>query len=474
MVKQGGHMAEGPRFEGDGIAMGRVRRTVPLLRLAARTTGESVIDSLRRRKPDPEAYATRADRYVEVLGHSKGALMKVGQMLSVIPSGSSVPPQNRAAFQAAMGRLQADAPPMATELAAEVIRSELGQGPERAFAEFSPMPFAAASIGQVHAARLHNGRAVAVKVQYPGVAQAIRSDLRNGELVAVFLQLVRSVVPGISRIDNKAVAAEISERITEEVDYRLEASNQSFFADSYRGHPFIHIPEVIPEVSTARVLTQELVEGLTWSDALSSDQSLRNSWGEVIYRFAHESEQRLGTFNTDPHPGNYIFHLDGSVTFLDFGCVKRFDAEMVTRNRGLYQASLHQDAEAFWRGFVDVGAIDPVKGPSPNEMADFYRVRDEMHLSPQPFTWVPEMMSRIMEHEYSVNGPSKKVIRALDMPRELVFFFRFDLGVLSVMSELRSTVAMRDIMTEIFDGGPPGSPLGEAESEFWSLKARTR
>jgi len=254
---------------------------------------------------------------------------------------------------------------MAPELAAEVIQTDLGQTPDQVFAEFSPTPIAAASIGQVHVARLPDGRPVAVKVQYPGVAEAIRSDLRNSELLAVFFQFLRSVVPGASRIDYRAVAAEISARITEELDYRLEAANQSFFADAYRDHPFIRIPKVIAELSTSRVLTQELAEGLRWNDAVEADQSLRNTWGEVIYRFAHRSKQELGIFDTDPHPGNYIFHPDGTVSFLDFGCVKRFTAKQVTQNRDLYRASLHQDAQAFWQGFVDVGGIDPLKGPTP-------------------------------------------------------------------------------------------------------------
>jgi predicted unusual protein kinase regulating ubiquinone biosynthesis (AarF/ABC1/UbiB family) len=456
---------------GDGIATGKFRRSVPLVRLASRTTGEAVIDKLLRRHPEPEIYAKRAERYVEVLGHSKGALMKAGQMFSVVPLlTSSTTPENRAAFQAAMSRLQADAPPMAPELAAEVIRTELGQAPEQAYAEFSSTPIAAASIGQVHIARLHDGRRVAVKVQYPGVAEAIRSDLRNSELLAVYFQFLRSVVPGISRIDNRAVAAEVSARIAEELDYRLEATNQSFFADAYREHPFIRIPEVIPQCSTSRVLTQELAEGLRWEDALKADQSLRSTWGEVIYRFAHQSHQRLRTINTDPHPGNYVFHLDGTVTFLDFGCVKRFSGKTVNQNRDLYRASLRRDAEGVRRIFAEVGGIDPIKGPPAEAMLAYHRVRDEMHTTPQPFTWSPDMMARIMEHEYSLSSASKKVVRSLDMPRELVFFFRFDLGVLSVLSQLRATLEMKTIMEEIFNEGPPGSLLGRTEAEFWTNK----
>jgi predicted unusual protein kinase regulating ubiquinone biosynthesis (AarF/ABC1/UbiB family) len=474
MVKQGGHMAEGASRDGDGIATGRLRRAAPLARLAARTTGEAVIDSLRRRPPDPEAYATRAERYVELLGHSKGALMKAGQMLSVIPLGTSVPPENRSAFQAAMSRLQADAPPMAPELAADVIRSELGAPPGQVFAEFSPMPIAAASIGQVHVARLHDGRPVAVKVQYPGVAEAIRADLRNTQLVSVFMQLLLSIVPRLSRADPEGLAAEISKRIAEEVDYTLEASNQRFFADAYRGHPFIHVPEVVPELSTTRVLTQDLVEGIGWREALAADQELRNSWGEVIYRFAHQSMQRLGAFNTDPHPGNYIFHTDGTVTFLDFGSVKRFSPEWVRQLRISFQTAMSQDAEAFWQSAVEGGGIDPANGPSPEELAGYYQVRHEMHLGPQPVQWSPDVMARIMEREFSLRGPSGKVARSARLPPDLVFFLRVDLGVMSIMAELRSIGEGRAIMSEIYEDARPGTPLGVLDTEWWATKAESR
>ena len=464
-------MAEGPTQDADGITTGRIRRAVPVARLAARTSGEAVIDALKRRPPDPEIYARRAERYVELLGHSKGALMKAGQMLSFVPVGNSVPPENRAAFQAAMSRLQADAPPMAPELAAQVIRSELGASPEQVFAEFSSMPIAAASIGQVHVARLHDGREVAVKVQYPGVADAIRADLRNTELLGVFMQLLLSIVPRMSRSDPKAIAAEISELIAEEVDYTLEASNQRFFADAYRGHPFIHVPDVVSEFSTSRVLTQEFAEGLGWSEALVADQELRNSWGEVVCRFAHQSMQRLGAFNTDPNPGNYVFRTDGTVSFSDFGSVKRLSPERVRRLKTSFGAAMRQDHQAFWQSAVDGGGIVPATGPSPEELAYYYKVRDELHLGPQPVHWSPEIMARLMEHEYGLKGRSGKVARSASLPPDLVFFNRIDLGVMAILAELRSFGEGRAIMEEIYEDAGPGTPLGVADTEFWAAKA---
>ncbi len=460
----------------DGIPVGRVRRSAPLVGAAARATGEAVLDSLRRRghPAEPRASARRAERYAELLGHSKGALMKAGQILSYVPFGAAVPEGNRAIYQSAMARLQADAPPMAAELAAEVIRRELGARPGEVFAEFSPEPMAAASIGQVHVARLHDGRAVAVKVQYPGVAEAIRGDLRNAELLAVLFQLLRSVVPGLTRMDPKEVAQEISARISEELDYRIEASSQQLFADAYKGHPFIRVPEIVCEYSTTRVLTQELAGGLAWQDALKAGQQLRDMWGEAIFRFAFGSLRRLRAFNADPHPGNYLFRADGSVAFLDFGCVKRFGPDQVAQMRDMVRAVVRQDAGAVWRAFDELGSFGASGGPTPQEVLDWYSVPFEMLRGPQPFTMSPEIVARIIGKEFSPTGPFGKVVRSLSLPGDYVFLSRIDLGLQSVLAELRATADWRGIQAELDDGAPSATPLGAADAAFWASRQGAR
>lgn len=461
-----------PADEAESIPAGRVRRAAPLLATTARATGEAVIGALRRRgrPPEPEAYARRAERYAELLGRSKGALMKAGQILSYVPFGTAVPPENRAVFQAALGRLQASAPPMAAELAAEVVREELGAPPEKVFAEFCPHPMAAASIGQVHAARLVDGRAVAVKVQYPGVAEAIRDDLRNAELLAVFFQLLRSVVPGLTRLDPREIAQEISDRIAEELDYRLEASSQHLFADAYRGHPFIAVPEIIPELSTRRVLTQELAEGLPWDAALSADQRLRDAWGEAIYRFAFGSLRRLRAFNADPHPGNYLFRRDGSVVFLDFGCVKRFDADQVAQMQDLVRAAVRRDAGALWHAFVELGFFAATDGLTCQEVLDWYSGPFEMLLGPQPFMITPEIAARIIENEASPTGQFGRVVRSVRLPGDYVFMSRIDLGLLAVFAALRATGYWRGIQAELDEDAPAATPMGQAEAAFWASR----
>ena len=166
---------------------------------------------------------------------------------------------------------------MSPGLAAAVVSEELGSAPEKVFTRWDPLPFAAASIGQVHRAITRDGRAVAVKVQYPGIARSIESDLQN---VTLLRRIVGAAFPGL---DTRSLVDELRDRLREEVDYRLEADNQDLFAGYYEGHPVIHVPQVVREVSTARVLTSELVAGARFDELLGWDQRERDLAGETPY-----------------------------------------------------------------------------------------------------------------------------------------------------------------------------------------------
>ena len=301
-------------------ATGRAERNVILARTATRAGGAWAADRARRVFADAERREAldtarqlrTAEQVAEALGSLKGALMKIGQMASYLDQGLPEPVRD------ALAQLQADAPPMAPELAAQVVEEELGAPPDRLFAEWDEVPIAAASIGQVHRALTLDGRAVAVKVQYPGVDAAIRADLDNAGLL---FGMMKALFPGL---DPKPLVAELRERIGEELDYRREADNQRLFADYYRDHPFIHVPSVVDDHSAGRVLTTELVVGARFGEVAGADAATRDRFGEIIYRFVFGSLYRLGAFNGDPHPGNYLFGADGRVSFLDYGLVKRF------------------------------------------------------------------------------------------------------------------------------------------------------
>ncbi len=213
-------------------------------------------DAERRSVLDTQFEMRTAAQITERLGNMKGAMMKLGQMASYLDAG--LPPHVREA----LAQLQSDAPPMSADLAAGVVLAELGQRPETLFLEWDPVPIASASIGQVHRAITHDGRAVAVKVQYPGIDSAIESDLGNADLLFGGLAML---FPGL---EPGPLVTELRERLLEELDYRIEAANQRLFVDAYRDHPTIHVPEVVDELSTRRVLTTELADGVRFDEVL--------------------------------------------------------------------------------------------------------------------------------------------------------------------------------------------------------------
>jgi predicted unusual protein kinase regulating ubiquinone biosynthesis (AarF/ABC1/UbiB family) len=453
----------------DGIGRGRLRRTVPLAALTARTAGEAVVVGLRSKlsgADSSEFHVRTAERYTELLGNSKGALMKAGQMLSIVSLGPALGNDFRSIYQAALTRLRDDAPPMAPELAREVLERELARRTDSVFAEFNWEPLAAASIGQVHAARLHDGRAVAVKIQYPGAAAAIRADLKNTELLATFLGLVGGIFPAKLSLNLHDAAQELGDRIIEELDYRLEAANQTEFAELYRGHPFIHIPEVLGELCTDRVLTQELVQGKSWSEAQAAGQELRNDWAEAIDRFSYGSYHHFHVFNADPHPGNYLLHDDGSVSFLDFGCVKRLHGEEIESLSLVMRECLRGNVDETWRLSVEGGFFTPSGSLTAEEVFAYWREPLEMYWGEQPFTITPEYVARLIELRYSPTGSLANALQHLSPPVAYTIMSRLDIGVMSLIAELRGTNDWKSMAAEYFEGADPVTPMGKADRAF--------
>lgn len=462
--------ADDAREKVDGLTRGRWRRTAPLAALSARTASEAVVVGLRSKGTGTdraEFYARTAERYAELLGRSKGALTKAGQILSFVSAAPAVPDEFQAIYQATLTRLCDEVPPMAPQLTRRVLERELGQRTENTFARFDWEPLAAASIGQVHAAQLHDGRAVAVKIQYPGVAEAIRADLKNGELLATFFGLMFGLSARKASFDLRGMACEIGARITEELDYRHEAANQAEFAAIYRGHPFIHVPEVIGELSTDRVLIQELVRGKSWNEALTCDLDLRNSWAEAIYRFVYGTNLRFCVFNADPHPGNYLFHDDGSVSFLDFGCVNRLRREQVDAIIAVGRACLRGDVPGTWRACVEGGfcrSTDPVTA---EEVYEFWRGPWELFWAEQPFTVTPECAARWIGCKYSPTGRLANAFRYFTPSPEYAGMGRIELSAASLIAELHATNYWGSMAAEFFEDAPPRTALGKLDHEFF-------
>ena len=441
----------------------RARRNARLAGLSSRLSLRWLWTRLRarvahvdRRQEILDAYHLHsAEQVLDVMGNMKGAVMKLGQMMSFVTA--DVPEQYRDLLK----QLQSSAPPMDFALARGVIERELGAPLRKLFRDVEPEPLAAASIGQVHRARLHSGEDVVVKVQYPGVDDAIRADLSNlGWLYA----MVSMLHPGL---DPKPLAEELQVRLGEELDYAREARSQQLFAELYDGHPYIRIPRVFPERSSARVLTQEYVAGRTFDWLKAQPDALRHRAAEVLYRFVFGSIGHFHVFNGDPHPGNYVFHDDGRVTFLDFGCVKYFPPPMMGRWKQLLRAHLDGDRPAFRRMLETFGFIGAGAAASTDALYEYFRYFYEPFQADRVYTFAPEYnalsFGMMFDRTHPEFGP---LLREFNMPADFALVNRIQWGLYSILAELRATGNWHRIHREHLYGDPPATPLGEVGTAF--------
>ncbi|HEX4901232.1 MAG TPA: AarF/ABC1/UbiB kinase family protein [Acidimicrobiales bacterium] len=454
---------------GFSVRTGLARRR-QLATLGGRTGGALAVHKARRtfagaerrEHLDMEFEMRTAAQIAETLGHMKGAMMKLGQMASYLDSG--MPPHVREA----LAQLQSDAPPMSGELAAGVVESELGQHPDHLFAEWDPVPIASASIGQVHQAVTRDGRAVAVKVQYPGVDEAIESDLSSAQLLFGGLGMV---FPGL---ESGPIVEEIRARIIEELDYRREAENQQLFVERFAGHPTIHVPAVVPELSSRRVLTTELADGVRFEEVLGWSEEERNLAAETIFRFVFRSLYRFGIFNGDPHPGNYLFRPSGQVVFLDFGLVKRFTPEEVDTFSSLVRSMvLHRDVASFRQTIEDIGLLKPGEPFSDELVEDYFSHFYEMVLDDHERTVTKEYASESVRRIFDATGPYGEIMKVANVPPAFVIIQRINLGLTALLGELGATANWRRIAEELwpFTDGPPSTPMGEREQAWLARRS---
>jgi predicted unusual protein kinase regulating ubiquinone biosynthesis (AarF/ABC1/UbiB family) len=448
-----------PDREAD-VPHGRLRRTMPLAGFTARAAGGRLVAGLRERTGDDGAvrrfHERTADRYVELLGHSKGALMKLGQLMSLIDS-SDVGDGGFAPYQKALARLQADAPPMAPAMVHEILHHDLPSG-RRTFAEFDDDPIAAASIGQVHRATFHDGRDVAVKVQYPGVAQAIREDLANTELVATFLRFATSA-SGIV-FDPRQLAREYTTRISEETDYRREAAMIDTFHRLYVDHPFFRVPAIVGEACTDRVLTMTFMEGSGWESAQSSPQDLKNTWSEVITRFSYANLRHSNLLHADPHPGNYRFGSDGSVGFVDFGCVKVLSESKRRLWISILRNTMDNHLDALRNDVIDAGFVTEDSAMSGQDLRDFWtQVFYELIAAPQPVTYTAHSTARTARWMFSPDAANP--LSRMHIPDAYAFAPRVQQALTNICANLHATLPARSIADDMDGVTEPETELGK-------------
>src|SRR6478609_2041074 len=285
-----------------------------------------------------ERAAATARELVKQLGTMRGAAMKVGQVLSTVDF-TAIPESEREEFKQTLAALRDDVPPLPFKAIEKLLKDELGMPLAEAFDEFEKEAFAAASIGQVHRATTKDGAKVAVKIQYPGIAEAVETDLRNAQML---FPLVKRLAPGL---DVKSLAQELRERIGDELDYEVEAQNHRAMSRAWRNHPFVYVPAVDTQLSRRRVLVTELIQGRRFEAVKRLGDDERDRFGEIVFRFFFGTLKHTRRAAGDPHPGNYLLLDDGRVGFLDFGLMRVVDADYLEQERQLAQAVAGGDAQ---------------------------------------------------------------------------------------------------------------------------------
>ncbi len=460
-----------------------MRRTATVGRLAAGETvkrlGTKAANVGRSEHGAQEASARRqletAKQIVAALGTMKGAAMKLGQVMSFLDVGL-VPEEHREEFQRELSKLRDAAPTVSFKQMKRVIEDDLEEKIADVFVEFDEQPIAAASIGQVYRARLRDdglgdsshrgrpggGREVAVKVQYPGVAAAVRADMQN---LGMIMRLLKRMTPSL---DVKGVTAEIRDRIAEELDYELEAQNQRSLARIFKGHPFIVVPEVVSELSREHVLVTDFVSGVGFERLKEYPQAERDRIGEIVFRFFLGCLYRHRQFSGDPHPGNFMLLQDGRVAFLDFGLFKRLDREPVELELACQRAVVEGDAPRLHTLLAESRFLPEPERVDPDHLLAFiedaiwwYTTADEV------VQLKPEIATEVMIESSDPRSSHFREMRHQTIQPEHLFGRRMEMLTLAVLSQLRAHNNWHRIAREWMYGDAPVTELGREEAEFY-------
>jgi predicted unusual protein kinase regulating ubiquinone biosynthesis (AarF/ABC1/UbiB family) len=453
----------------DKIPTTRVGRTATLGKLAAgqaiRQAGTRAANVARTDERAQRALEKRhleaAEQIVAALGKMKGAAMKVGQVLSFLDVGL-VPEEQREEFQKKLGALRDAAPTVSFKDMRKVIEEELDDPLKDVFAEFEQEPIAAASIGQVYRATLRDGRPVAVKVQYPGVAAAVRADIQNLSLI---LRLAKRIAPGM---DPKALGDEIRERIQEELDYELEAQNQRMLARLFRGHPFIVVPDVISSLSRERVMVSEFVEGAGFEAIKELPQEVRDRYGEILFRFYFSCLYKHGQFSGDPHPGNSMLMADGRVAFLDFGLFKKMPPGTLDLELNVQRAVIEGDVDTVMRIGAETGFLPEPEKFNPERVLEHFVAATSWYTVDEFVELTPDYANQVLMDMWDPRSEYFGQMRHETAPPDHIFGRRMEVLTLAVMSQIYTRGNFHRIAREWFYGDPPATELGRLEADFYA------
>lgn len=442
----------------DDIPKSRIARGLALVKLAARelpVVGERVVRGRKLDEADKQRMRESAERAVKMLGDLRGLALKVGQTVSYVDG--LLPPEATEIYQKALAKLQSGAPTVSFPQIRTEIERGLGRPLSEAFVRFDETPIAAASIGQVHRAAIHDKHGVehdvAVKVQYPGIATALTSDLKNLEVLRPVLAML---APGA---DTKGGMDEVVQRLAEELDYENEATNQERFAEMLKPYPDVVIPRVHRSHTAKNVLVSEFMPGRTVREVSNEgDQELRDKVGVAIFRFTLGTAFTRGVFNTDPHPGNYIVRDDGRVAFLDFGNVKWLPKELHSEWRLLAKALVDGNFDEWRRRSAELLGMEHMDARAREINQEYMLYTAGLVSRDEEITidkaWLRDSVkegvstAKKMVKEVGVLPSRGKTMK---LPPDFVMVARMQVGLVAVLANLRSRANWHRVLKEMLD-----------------------
>ncbi len=435
-----------------------VSRTAKLASLPLSFAGRTALGVGKRLGGKPaelvaaELQARTAEQMFKVLGELKGGAMKFGQALSIFEA--ALPEEVAGPYRATLTKLQDSAPPMPAATVHKILAEQLGPRWRRKFESFDDTPAAAASIGQVHKAVWRDGRVVAVKIQYPGAAQALVSDLNQVTRVG---RIAAGWIPGL---DIKPILAELKDRMVEELDYHLEAKTQAKFARAFRDDPVFAIPDVL--ASSEKVIVSEWLDGVPLSRLINSGTQEERDLGARRYlEFLMAGPARAKLLHADPHPGNYRLLDDGRFGVLDFGAVKRLPQGMPPEIGRLLTMALAGDADGVVAGLREQGFIKPSIQLDGKALLSYLAPFLEPARHP---TWKFERawMRQLFQHINDPRRPEWTIGLKLNLPPEYLLIHRVWIGGIAVLCQIDGVVPVPEVLEEWLPGfeAPADAHLG--------------
>ena len=439
------------------------------MRLAGdRLDGRGSAEEQRQRRGD-RVVAT-IDALVNQLSAMRGAAMKAGQALSTMEFPWLDEAQS-AHLQRRLAELRDDVPPVGWKQMRKLLAKEWEADPDQVLASIDPQPVAAASIGQVYRGRTHEGADVAVKVQYPGIAEVVESDMRN---VTVLLPLLRQLKPDL---DFKELLSELRERIAEECDYELEAASHRRLARFWRDHPFIVVPRVETALARRRVLVTEWVDGMGFEEVIRQSDAVRDRYIEIVYRFYYGTASGLDLACGDPHPGNYLLCPDGRVAFFDFGMMRQLPANYLRREAAVSRAMRDNDADALVTALQELGYLPGQRSDWDGRvLLDWLRRASAWRRSDEPVRLQPGYHRRGRGRDRDGGGggggSSTAQLRRLRLPPEALLLRRMQ-GLLYLTAEkARASARWGPLHRELLEDAEPVGELGAAHASWRAMHHR--